>query len=152
MHRNAFTMIELIFVIVILGILATVAIPKLAATRDDAKIATKVHSIVTGIEEIVAYTVSQGELNTSIANMSNSFDQMEKHGEAVILSVPTQKAVIKVGSVVDCLSVDINSTGQSDTLEIVFGNPNADIQCLEVQKRFSTTNYTITLKGETLAQ
>ena len=34
--RTAFTMIELVFVIVILGILAVVAIPKLAATRDDA--------------------------------------------------------------------------------------------------------------------
>lgn len=37
--RNAFTMIELIFVIVVLGILAGVAVPKLAATRDDATIA-----------------------------------------------------------------------------------------------------------------
>jgi len=34
--KNAFTMIELIFVIVIIGILASVAIPKLTATRDDA--------------------------------------------------------------------------------------------------------------------
>ncbi len=38
-NRNAFTMIELIWVIVILGILAAVAVPKLAATRDDAHIA-----------------------------------------------------------------------------------------------------------------
>jgi len=37
--KNAFTMIELIFVIVVLGILAGVAIPKMAATRDDAQIA-----------------------------------------------------------------------------------------------------------------
>ena len=36
--KNAFTMVELVFVIVILGILAAVAIPKLAATRDDAQI------------------------------------------------------------------------------------------------------------------
>ena len=34
--RPAFTMIEMIFVIVILGILAAVAIPRLAASRDDA--------------------------------------------------------------------------------------------------------------------
>lgn len=34
--RPAFTMIELIFVIVVLGILAAVAIPRLAASRDDA--------------------------------------------------------------------------------------------------------------------
>ena len=37
--KNAFTMIELVFVIVVLGILASVAIPKMAATRDDAQIA-----------------------------------------------------------------------------------------------------------------
>ncbi len=33
--KNGFTMIELIFVIVILGILASVAIPKLASVHDE---------------------------------------------------------------------------------------------------------------------
>lgn len=37
--KKAFTMIELIFVIVVLGILAGIAVPRLAATRDDATIA-----------------------------------------------------------------------------------------------------------------
>ncbi len=37
-NKKAFTMIELVFVIVILGILAAVAIPKFAATRTDAQI------------------------------------------------------------------------------------------------------------------
>ena len=37
-QRKAFTMIEIIFVIVILGILSSVAISKMAITRDDAQI------------------------------------------------------------------------------------------------------------------
>ncbi len=37
-NKNAFTMIEMIFVIVILGILAAIAVPKMAATRTDAEI------------------------------------------------------------------------------------------------------------------
>ena len=37
-NKNAFTMVELVFVIVILGILAAVALPRLSATRTDAEI------------------------------------------------------------------------------------------------------------------
>ncbi len=36
--KKAFTMIELVFVIVVIGILSAIAIPKFAATRDDATI------------------------------------------------------------------------------------------------------------------
>jgi len=43
--KKAFTMIELVFVIVVLGILASVAIPKFAATRTDAEISKGVADI-----------------------------------------------------------------------------------------------------------
>lgn len=39
MKRSGISMLELVFVIVIMGILAAVALPKLSATRDDAQIA-----------------------------------------------------------------------------------------------------------------
>jgi len=36
---RAFTMIEIVFIVIVIGILAGIAIPKIAATRDDAAIA-----------------------------------------------------------------------------------------------------------------
>ncbi len=64
--KKSFTMIELIFVIVILGILAAVAIPKLIATRDDARTVALATQIKAGTKELISYYTSQGgEINFS---------------------------------------------------------------------------------------
>ena len=63
--KKGFTMIELIFVIVILGILASVAIPRLAATRTDAEIATTVSNIRTLIGDLSSYYVVKGEFGNA---------------------------------------------------------------------------------------
>ena len=44
-QRSAFTMVELIFVIIVIGILSAIAIPKLAATRDDAIITVAINTV-----------------------------------------------------------------------------------------------------------
>ena len=48
--KSAFTIIELIFVIVILGVLAAVAIPRLSATRNDARASTIAFNLADCIE------------------------------------------------------------------------------------------------------
>jgi general secretion pathway protein G len=67
-------MIELIFVIVIIGILAAVAIPKLSATRDDAKISAIVANTRTLAEDVKNYYTSQGEANYLIALVTDVTD------------------------------------------------------------------------------
>ncbi|MDY5115939.1 MAG: type II secretion system protein [Campylobacter sp.] len=81
--KKGFTMIELIFVIVILGILASVAIPRLAATREDAEISAAVANLRTLVSDVSAYYTVKGEIptgtkwkdltNVPVSNSENAF-------------------------------------------------------------------------------
>ena len=85
--RHAFTMVELIFVIVVIGILASVAVVKLAATRDDARLAVGINNAKQAVADIGAYYTAKGEfgafqemtnINLIIKNKRRSFYQVEK--------------------------------------------------------------------------
>ncbi|MEA3491544.1 MAG: type II secretion system protein [Campylobacterota bacterium] len=52
-RRSAFTMLELVFVIVVIGILSAIAIPKFAVTRDDA-IMTKARTTLASVRSSLA--------------------------------------------------------------------------------------------------
>jgi general secretion pathway protein G len=64
--KKAFTMLELIFVIVVLSILASVALPKLWVTRDDAlftKAKTQIATIRAGISSAYSQNIMSGEMD-----------------------------------------------------------------------------------------
>ena len=73
---KAFTLIELIFVIVILGILAAVAIPKLMATRVDANRAKLLEDIRNATKEVVSYYMA----NSGTVD----FDKIKNDNETIV--------------------------------------------------------------------
>lgn len=73
--KKAFTMIELVFVIVILGILASLAVPKLAATKTDAEVTKIVVEMKNIFDKIAALSISDPELSAKLSSKdTNSTD------------------------------------------------------------------------------
>ena len=68
--RSGFSMIELVFVIVILGVLAAVAVPRFVATRQDAQVATTRSDLASVQKAIVAKVFADNIDATS----SDAFD------------------------------------------------------------------------------
>ncbi len=62
--RAGWTMIEFIFILIVIGILALIAIPKLAAVRDDAKLSADVSNMAVCINDLGAlYAATGTDLN-----------------------------------------------------------------------------------------
>lgn len=70
MKRTAFTMVELVFVIVVLGILSAIAIPRLFATRDDAVASRVLTEIDQVVKNISADAVAKGVLAANLNSVA----------------------------------------------------------------------------------
>ena len=112
--KKAFTMIELIFVIVIIGILASVAIPKLAGTRDDAEAAICINEVGRLIHEIsnayteMGYNQFITKTATGVTNIRLVTAEDTSHG------IKSDTKVDTTGIIYICDSVDlVNITGKS---------------------------------------
>ena len=122
MKRAGFTMIELIFVIVILGILAAVAIPKLAATRSDAEIAKMATNAAAVVSDIGAHYTSQGSTGTNWLDMTNVALETAAGVPATATTVSTGSVLLTDGTntcVTFAVTTDGNLTVTAGTTGII---------------------------------
>ena len=130
-------MIELIFVIVILGILASVAIPRLAATREDAEISAAVANLRTLVSDASAYYTVKGEFGSATkwnAITNVPLNLVGNTGNAVALAAANPTAYLKVGNV-DCIGVKLVEKVGTTTpahIEIIKKSPSNAV-CAKVQ-------------------
>ncbi len=145
--RSALTMIELIFVIIILGVLASVALPKLAATREDAKIAAIAQQAEGAIAEITAIYIATGVVKKP-HEMSQVLRQLVHTGRAAeTTDTPIPGSVGQLtlysqdgsGGEDHPFVYDINQT----VLVFKYGSPCNGIICKTLQQRISEGNYSM---------
>ncbi len=64
--KKAFTMIELVFVVVIIGILAVVALPRFSATKYDAQAVKIATALAVCINDVGSYYIMNGTFSNKV--------------------------------------------------------------------------------------
>lgn len=150
MRRKGFTMVELIFVIVIVAILGVVAIPKLAATRDDARLSTIAQDTMTGAFEVASYAVARGMTAPTLSAMSNAVKALIDHGFAT--ESGTDVTIASGDSVSDCLHLKIdNSASGTKVIVVEYTGTGLSDNCDRLQNLIDQGRFPIPLHGNLIS-
>ena len=154
--RKGFTMIELIFVIVILGVLASVAIPRLAATRDDAEVAKAATNLTTAVSDITAYYTAKGKFEsgaqsdfTKITNALDKSGKLKVKGkDCIAIKLPTNA----IGSAADSnatttVELTISFTGSDPACTTLKTLSGIKAMCKKAESETISGNCTVQIGG-----
>jgi general secretion pathway protein G len=128
--KNAFSLLELIFAIVILGIVASFAVPKYLDTKDSALVSTLKRDISTSVSSIQSYYL----LNQKIDKISDAIG-VNKTNWTI--------ADTKISDKNECLSLEIKTSDSgSKSLELTVDDANTSNICVKlIASGLETTSY-----------
>ena len=138
--KKGFTMIELIFVIVILGILASVAVPRLAGTKADAEESAAVANLRTLVSDLNTYYVATGDIPDTTT--WNQITNVPLEGATEKAVNGTANAYLTVGDDKQCIGFNIvRETGDVPAYIKFTKNASAKGVCDKVLKAKSVEAY-----------
>ncbi len=129
--RYAFTTVELIFVIVILGVLAIFAIPRLALSRDDANFVQILANLKQLMSDVMMYNASQGKISNDIKDMTN-VPNVSFSGSVILSNVAYPQYLIFKAKDCELKFVFINDAGGRVVVKL---DPSATVNDCKVLER-----------------
>jgi len=129
----SFTMLELLFVIVIISILASIAIPNLLATKGDAEIVSVKQDLSIGVDAILAHHTLLGDVK-DISKVVN-FDKNKWTISQNTINKKNLAYLYKTDDNIECVRLQIIN----NTIEIMivdFSRNTSDI-CSKIRKSFN---------------
>lgn len=162
MKRTAFTMIEMIFVIIVIGILAAAAVMRLASTRDDTKAAAIKTDIATAIIAAPSWYIGQSDssilnamsLDTTIWKKSTNIEEYiySDNGPCVKIAVWDQNGTSGVGNPAASVATDAQVAGggfnHQPILRIIKGSNPSGPACSILWSDMKLKEINITMGGE----
>jgi len=145
--KSAFTMIELIFVIVIIGILASVAIPKLSATRDDAKVSVLATAIQTVKSEITTSILASNKIPTTANELKNISNTISDLPQFVVVSDKTINITDTDDSSEVCKIITLDDSNSSNVQLILTNGAGTSAICQGLKKLVPDNNIGFTIAG-----
>ncbi len=127
--KSAFSLLELIFAIVVLGIVASFAIPKYIDTKDTALVSTIKRDINTAVSSIQGYYL----LNQKIDKITDALSLNDTNWTITDTKLTDKNS---------CLSLEVKTLGSIKSLELVVDTTKTTTICKKIiDAKIVSTSY-----------